>query len=300
MFDSYVDFSIPVAGTTISGRVTRPGSEYRPGLLLLHGHPQTHVMWHKVADELARDFVVVAADLPGYGDSTTGPETADHNQASKRTMARSLVEVMADVGRDQGFDRFAVCAHDRGARVAHRMCLDHPDVVTAAVLLDIAPTLDMYELAGRDFATAYWHWFFLIQPYPLPENLISANPDAYIEGLMGSRYAGLAPFTADALQAYRHALSKSKTVHAICEDYRASATIDLDHDRADRQAGITVSQPLRVLWAKHGVIERLFDPIKLWRAMAADVSGRALDCGHYLAEEQPQAVLDEIRNFLLR
>lgn len=264
-----------------------------PPLLLLHGHPQTHMIWHRCAPALAEHFTVIATDLRGYGASSKPASDATHAAYSKRAMAADQVEVM----RHFGHERFLVCAHDRGARVAHRMALDHAHAVERLMLLDIAPTLAMYEQTDREFATLYFHWFFLIQPEPLPETLIEANPDVYIERVMGSRHAGLAPFAPKALGAYRAALRQPGAVHAMCEDYRASATIDLDHDRADLERGNKVACPLRVLWGQEGVIERCFDPLAEWRKVARDVSGRSLPCGHYIPEEASDALVEEMRAF---
>jgi haloacetate dehalogenase len=208
-------------------------------------------------------------------------------------MAADQVAVM----RHFGFEKFLVCAHDRGARVAHRMALDHADAVERLMLLDIAPTLAMYEATDRTFATLYFHWFFLIQPEPLPETLIGANPAAYVDAVMGSRHAGLAPFEPAALDAYRAALSQPGAVHAMCEDYRASASIDLEHDRADIERGNKIGCPLRVLWGDKGVIEKCFDALAEWRHVARDVSGRALSCGHYLPEEAPDELVAEMLSF---
>lgn len=264
-----------------------------PPLLLLHGHPQTHLIWERCARELAERFTVIATDLRGYGASSKPNGDPSHEAYSKRTMAADQVAVM----RHFGFERFLVCAHDRGARVAHRMALDHANAVERLMLLDIAPTLAMYEQTDRTFATQYFHWFFLIQPEPLPETLIGANPDAYVERLMGARHAGLAPFAPHALDAYRAALRQPGAVHAMCEDYRASATIDLDHDRMDIERGRKVWCPLRVLWGEHGVIAQCFDPLAEWRKVAHDVSGRSLPCGHYIPEEAPDALLAEMLAF---
>ncbi|NUZ06591.1 alpha/beta fold hydrolase [Piscinibacter koreensis] len=266
-----------------------------PPLLLLHGHPQTLAIWHRVAPALAARFTVVAADLRGYGDSSRPTGGADHAAYSKRAMAADGVALMQALGHA----RFAVLAHDRGARVAHRLALDRPDAVTRMVLLDIAPTLDMYALANDAFARAYWHWFFLIQPAPLPERLIEADPAAYLRDVMGRRSAGLAPFDARALAEYERCLALPGSAHAICEDYRAAAGIDLAHDRADREAGRSLELPLRVLWGADGVIERCFDPLALWRRVATDVAGEALPCGHYIAEEAPDALLAKALPFLL-
>ncbi len=273
-------------------RVRSAGSG--PPLLLLHGHPQTHAMWHRVAPSLAERFTVVAMDLRGRGDSSRPPASADHGLYSKRVMAADAVAVM----RAFGFERFAVCAHDRGARVAHRLALDHPQAVSRLMLLDIAPTLSMYEGTTEAFACAYWHWFFLIQPAPMPERAIEADPAAWVLEGMGTRHAGLKAFTSAALAEYQRCLAIPGSATAVCEDYRASATIDLDHDRADRAAGKRIELPLHVLWGAHGTVGRCFDALALWRDAATQVSGRALDCGHYIAEEQPEALLHEIDHFL--
>ncbi|NNG21704.1 alpha/beta fold hydrolase [Telluria aromaticivorans] len=266
-----------------------------PPLLLLHGHPQTHAIWHKAAPVLSRHFTVIACDLRGYGDSSKPAGTTDHANYSKRAMAADMLAVM----RHHGFERFRVMAHDRGARVAHRLMADHPDAVERAVLLDIAPTLAMYEQTSDAFARAYWHWFFLIQPAPLPERLIEADPAAYIRDVMGRRSAGLAPFDPRALDEYRRCLGLPGTAHGICEDYRAAAGIDLEHDRADRGAGRQLAMPLLVLWGEHGVVHRCFDPLREWRKVAARVEGEALPCGHYIPEEAPDALLARALPFLL-
>jgi len=262
-------------------------------LLLLHGHPQTCAMWHRVAPALAERHRVVLMDLRGRGDSSRPPASADHALYSKRVMAADALAVM----RHFGHARFAVLAHDRGARVAHRLALDHAQAVTRLMLLDIAPTLAMYEGTTEDFARSYWHWFFLIQPAPMPERAIEADPVAWIREGMGARFAGLGPFAPEALAEYERCLAIPGSATAVCEDYRASATIDLEHDRADRAAGRHVTQPLRVLWGAHGVVERCFDAMALWRAAAENVSGQALPCGHYIAEELPAALLDETQSF---
>ncbi|HTR10431.1 MAG TPA: alpha/beta hydrolase [Paraburkholderia sp.] len=289
-FDGFQPFTVRTeSGVDISGVKGGDG----PPLLLLHGHPQTHMIWHRCAAALAQHFTVIATDLRGYGGSSKPASDATHAAYSKRAMATDQVEVM----RHFGHERFLVCAHDRGARVAHRMALDHAGAVERLMLLDIAPTLAMYEQTDREFATLYFHWFFLIQPEPLPETLIEANPDVYIERVMGSRHAGLAPFSPKALGAYRAALRQPGAVHAMCEDYRASATIDLEHDRADLERGNKVACPLRVLWGEEGVIERCFDPLAEWRKVARDVSGRALPCGHYIPEEASEALVAEMLAF---
>ncbi len=266
-----------------------------PPLLLLHGHPQTHAIWHRVAARLAERFTIVAADLRGYGDSSKPRGDADHANYSKRVMARDQVALMHALG----FARFDVLAHDRGARVAHRLAIDHHDAVRSLVLLDIAPTLAMYEQTSDAFARAYWHWFFLIQPAPLPERLIEADPAAYVRDVIGRRSAGLAPFDPRALAEYTRCIALPGTAHGICEDYRAAADIDLDHDRADRDAGLKLTMPMRVYWGAEGAIEKCFEPLNEWRRVARHVDGEALPCGHYIAEEAPNALLDRVLPFLL-
>lgn len=283
-------------GETVVGGVRIPWVRggHGPALLLLHGHPQTHAIWHRVAPRLARRFTVVASDLRGYGDAGKPPSDPSHAAYAKRAMAADQAGLM----RALGFERFDVVGHDRGARVAHRLALDHPSAVRRLALLDVAPTLAMYERTDMTFASAYWHWFLLIQPAPFPERLIGADPEFWLKGLMGGRSAGLAPFAPGAWSEYLRCLRDPDTVRAICEDYRAAATIDLEHDRADRAAGRRVQAPLLVLWGRHGVIERCFDALALWRDAAADVRGHALDCGHYIPEEAPDALAAELERFL--
>ncbi|MCD2164434.1 alpha/beta fold hydrolase [Comamonas koreensis] len=289
MFERFDTRDVAVNGTVIRCRVGGSG----PALLLLHGHPQSHVMWHRVAPTLAEKFSVVCADLRGYGDSARPGASPHHAAYSKRTMAQDMADLMTSLGHQQ----FRLAAHDRGARVAHRLLLDHPDRVQRAMLLDIAPTLAMYEQTTEAFAKAYWHWFFLIQPAPLPERLIDADPAAYIRDVMGRRHAGLAAFAPEALQEYLRCIAIPGTATAICEDYRASAGIDLEHDRADRAKSHKITVPLRVLWGAEGAVGRCFPVLDLWREAATDVSGKALDCGHYIAEEQPAKLLEEMGEF---
>ena len=273
---------------------TRKGGS-GPPLLLLHGHPQTHAMWHKVAPALAKHFTVVMMDLRGYGDSVRPASDAEHTAYSKREMALDAVAVM----QHWGFERFGVLAHDRGARVAHRLALDHPSCVSRLMLLDIAPTLAMYENTTQAFASAYWHWFFLIQPPPLPEALIESDPVRYVRSVMGKRHAGLAAFAPDALAEYERCAQIAGTAQAICEDYRASATIDLAHDRADVAAGNKLVQPLQVLWGEHGAVGQCFDVLTLWRDAATQVTGNSLPCGHYIAEEASELLIPQILNFFI-
>jgi haloacetate dehalogenase len=253
-------------------------------------------MWHRVASTLTQHFTVVMMDLRGYGDSDRPLTDADHTAYSKREMALDAMAVM----RHHGFDRFQVLAHDRGARVAHRLALDHAVAVERLMLLDIAPTLAMYENTTEAFAKAYWHWFFLIQPPPLPEALIESDPVRYIRSVMGRRHAGLAAFAPQAMAEYERCVQLPGTAHGLCEDYRASATIDLAHDRADVQKGVKLVQPLRVLWGDHGAVGQCFDVMGLWQARAGQVTGQGLPCGHYIAEEAPEALLSEVLNFFRR
>lgn len=290
MFDSFRVQQQQVNGIRINYRIGGAG----PGLLLLHGHPQTHVMWHKVAERLAQQFTVVVADLRGYGDSEKPPASATSADYAKRVMAQDQIELMAALG----FRHFSVMAHDRGARVAHRLGIDHPDAVNRMILLDIAPTLSMYEQTNQEFARAYWHWFFLIRPSPLPETLIEANPEAYLKGIMGARSAGLSPFTREAFAEYLRCLSAPGAARGICEDYRAAAGIDLQHEREDRAEKRVLECPLLVLWGRHGTVGRCFNPLEEWSQVASNVQGLALPCGHYIAEEAPDILLENALDFL--
>ena len=264
-----------------------------PPLLLLHGHPQTHAIWHRVAPTLSQTHTVVMTDLRGYGDSSKPQGLADHSNYAKRTMALDQVRVMKHLG----FDHFDVLAHDRGARVAHRMAIDHPQQVKRLMLLDIAPTLAMYRQTNETFARSYWHWFFLIQPSPLPERLIESNPRAYVEDVMGNRSAGMTPFDPRAVEEYTRCLSHPGAAHGLCEDYRASATIDLVHDQDSLNTGHQIPHPLQVLWGLDGVIQKCFDPLHEWSQVAAQVSGEALPCGHYVPEEAPHELLRACATF---
>ena len=271
MFPEFFSFRLEREGVSLNGKSSGRGAPLLPPLLLLHGHPQSHAMWHRVAPALAGRFTVVMMDLRGYGDSGRPPSDAQHTPYSKREMALDAMAVM----RHHGFERFQVLAHDRGARVAHRLAADHPDAVERLMRLDIAPTLSMYNNTSEAFAKAYWHWFFLIQPPPLPEALIESDPARFVRSVMGKRHAGLAAFAPQALAEYERCATIPGTAHSICEDYRASASIDLDHDRADVAAGRQLQQPLRVVWGEHGAVGQCFDVLGLWRARARDVNGRA-------------------------
>ena len=263
-----------------------------PPLLLLHGYPQTHAMWHQVAPRLAERFTVVCADLRGYGDSSKPRGGPPHETYSKRAMAADMVSLMASFG----FARFRLAGHDRGARVAHRLCLDHPAAVERVAMLDISPTRIMFERTDQAFATAYYHWFFLIQPFDLPERLIGHDPDFYLTRKIEGWSAGnSACFDPRARAEYLRCFRDPATIHASCEDYRAAATIDLVHDRA--VPGARVRCPMLVLWGLRGTVNRLFDPLADWRSVADDVRGTALETGHYLAEEAPDATLRHFRSF---
>jgi haloacetate dehalogenase len=257
-----------------------------PGLLLLHGHPQTHAMWHALAPRLAADFTVVCADLRGYGESSKPPTTADHEPYSKRAMARDQAGLMEELG----FDRFSLAGHDRGGRVAYRLALDHPDRVERLAVLDIIPTSEMWHRMDRRLGLVDWHWFFLAQPAPFPETLIGADPDAYY--FRGDR----SRFHPEALEDYLRCVSDPATIHAMCEDYRAGAGIDVELDEADRAAGRKITCPVLVLWAGPDELG-WFDPVAIWREWAVDVRGRALDCGHFLAEEAPDETYAELAAF---
>lgn len=271
------------------------GGEGHP-LLLLHGHPQTRALWHRVAPKLSEHYTIVATDLRGYGDSSKPSGETGHENYSKRVMAQDQLSLM----RTLGFDKFSVLAHDRGARVAHRLAMDHPDAVERMILLDIAPTLAMYRKTTEAFARSYWHWFFLIQPATFPERLIEADPVAYIHDVMGRRSAGLAPFDKRALSEYERCITLRGTAHGICEDYRAAAGIDLEHDQADLDAGHKLVMPLLVLWGVQGVVHSCFNPMEEWNQLAIQIEGEHLPCGHYIAEEAPDILLKHALTFLLK
>jgi haloacetate dehalogenase len=259
-----------------------------PPVLMLHGYPETHAMWHKVAPALARDYTVVCPDLRGYGDSSKPKGLPDHSNYSKRAMAQDMAEVM----RSLGYERFHVVGHDRGGRVAHRLARDHGSRVRSLTVMDISPTLKMYQSTTMAFARAYYHWFMLIQPPPLPEKLIGAMGPKYILGRIGRSKGGLKHFPKSVQREYARCFN----AHSTCEDYRASATIDLEHDRKDLRRKLRM--PVLALWGKQAVVEKLFDCLANWREVATDVRGRSLDCGHFLPEEKPKEVLAELRRFL--
>jgi haloacetate dehalogenase len=279
-------------------RVEIPGAEIEfvhggsgPPVLLMHGYPQTHAMWHLVAPRLAEDFTVVAVDLRGYGNSSKPFGDEDHSTYSKRAMAADQVAVMASLG----FDSFAVVGHDRGARAGHRMALDHPERVARLAVLDIIPTRHVFGTVGKDLATDYYHWFFFIQPYDLPETLIGANPGYYLRKKLGGWGTSLDTFAPGTLAEYERCFDAA-TIHASCEDYRAAASIDLVHDEADY--GRKVECPLLTLWGERGVMERLYDVEAVWREYANNVRGKRIGAGHFLAEEKPEETAQELASFL--
>ena len=263
-----------------------------PALLLLHGFPQTKAIWHQVAPALARDFTIVAADLRGYGQSSKPHGKADHSTYSKRSMAADQHALMKSLG----FDQFFLLGHDRGGRVSHRLAADFPESVLGLMVLDISPTLTMYENTTMQFAKGYWHWFFLIQPEPVPETMIDANPEYWLKNHMG-RHAGTGIFSPDRWSEYLAGASNPESMHAMCEDYRAAATIDLEHDRSDRDLGKKLEMPVRVLWGEHGLVNKCFDPINDWKRVANQVSGKTLPCGHYIPEELPSELIEDARAF---
>ena len=286
MFEGFEQTTIKTANATIH---LVKGGQGSP-VLLLHGYPQTHVMWHKIAPRLAEDFSLVIPDLRGYGDSSKPPDGENHFGYSKRATAQDQVEVMTQLG----FQQFAVVGHDRGGRVAHRLALDHSDRVTKLAVLDIVPTYTLYHNVNKEFATAYYHWFWLIQAAPFPETLIGNDPEFYLNSLLGR----LKPkaITPEAFAEYLRCFRDPVTVHATCEDYRAAASIDLVHDEADMDRKIAC--PVLALWAEKGVMHRMYDVVAAWRERAVNVSGQPLPSGHFLPEEAPEETFAALKAFL--
>jgi haloacetate dehalogenase len=283
---------VDAGGVRIHARTAGSGAP----VLLLHGYPETLSMWHRVAPALAERYAVVLADLRGYGGSDKPDPRGDAAAYAKRAMALDQVRLMAALGHG----RFAVVGHDRGGRVAHRMALDHPDRVSAVAVLDIVPTLHMYEHVDLAMATEYGHWFFLSRADGLAERLIGADPDAWFESRFHGRHAGADPFDPVALDEYRRAFRDPATIAATCADYRAAATIDLEHDRADRDAGRRVTAPVLVLWGRESYVGRHFDPAGVWTSYTTDVSGVAVAADHYIVEEAPEDTIAALRAFLDR
>jgi haloacetate dehalogenase len=290
MFESFSEEFI--AGDGVRIFVRHGGDPAAPPLLLLHGYPQTSAMWAELGPKLAQDYHVICPDLRGYGRSDKPEGDPAHATYSKRAMARDMIAVMDHFSHD----RFLVAAHDRGARVTHRMMLDHPARVQAAAILDIAPTREMYAATDKAFATAYWHWVFLIQPAPMPEQVIAADPAGFWRKQALGLSAGASPFSETATAEYMCNFRDPAGIHAACEDYRAAATIDLQHDAED--GGRKITAPLLILWGSKGVIERCFDPMALWKLRAEQVEGARIEAGHFLVEEAPDATLDALAPFL--
>jgi haloacetate dehalogenase len=292
VFEGFAEHVLPTRRGVIHARVGGSG----PPVLLLHGYPQTHLMWHAVADRLAERFTVVAADLPGYGASFRPTPSADHEPHSKRALARDLVEAMTLLGHRS----FAVAGHDRGGRVAYRMALDHPESIVAAAVLDVVPTGEVWARADAMFALVYWHWAFLAQPAPMPEHLIGADPDAFFDGHVRALGVGGTPsrYPPAIMAAYRALLDDAGTVEAICEDYRAGATIDRHHDDADTGER-RIACPLLVLWSTRGALPRLYgDVLDVWRPWAKHVSGLGIPGSHFFAEDEPERTAAELVTFL--
>lgn len=293
-FDGFQIRDLPGAdGQTV--HVRTGGRADAPPLVLLHGFPQTHAMWHRVAQRLAGDFHLVLPDVRGYGDTTRPPGGPEQAAYSKRAMAADVAAVLGHLGIGSAF----VCGHDRGGRVSHRLALDHPQLVRKLCVLDIAPTLDMYAATDMAFARAYYHWFHLIQPEPVPEMMIGGNAVGYLHAkLSGWGGRSLDFIEPRALAEYERCFCTPQGIHSACEDYRASAGIDLEHDRASRERGEKIACDLLVLWGERGVVNRLFKPLDLWRAQCAGrVSGETVPSGHYIPEELPERTADALRAF---
>lgn len=288
LFLGFKQKRIRTSGATINVVTAGQGEP----VLLLHGYPQTMACWHQIAPELAKEYTVVCADLRGYGGSSKPKGLPDHSNYSKREMALDMVEVMSKLGHE----RFHLVGHDRGARVSHRLAKDHGERVQTLTVLDISPTLKMFENTDLKFATAYYHWFQMLQPAPLPEKMLQGIVPFNILGMVGRSEPDLSAFSKEAVAEYVKAFEDPKAIHASCEDYRAAGTIDLEHDRKDRRRKLKM--PVMALWGKQGVINRLFNCLEDWREVAVDVRGKALDCGHFIPEEKPAETLKEIRRFI--
>lgn len=294
LFDeSFTSRRVAVSGTELHClERANPGC---PALLLLHGYPQTHVMWHGIAEDLGREYALVIPDLRGYGDSGKPGSLPDAANQSKRAMATDMAELMTALG----YERFHAAGHDRGARVLHRLCLDHEARVISACILDIVPTLTTFELADQALATAYFHWFFLIQAAPLPERMIAADPAGWLKGCLSRWSMGNeSAFDGAAVGEYIRCFSDPEAIRASCDDYRAAAGIDLVHDRAEGERKLAT--PLLVLWGRRGFVGRRYDVLGLWRAKAGSVTGEGLDCGHFLPEEAGPEVVRQMLAFLAR
>lgn len=292
LFPGFETHIVDTAGATIHARCGGSG----PPLLLLHGYPQTHAMWHRVAPALAERFTVVAADLRGYGDSSCPPSDPQRFAYSKRAMANDNVELMESFG----FTDFRVVGHDRGGRVAYRMALDYPDRVNRLVVLDIIPTHAVWTGLSARNAMRLYHWLFLAQPEPFPETLIARSPVEFLDHTCSSwtKAGDLSPFSTEALAHYRLCFCDPVRIHAACEDYRSGQTYDYRADAADREAGKKIACPVLAVWGKAGLAGKTQTPLGIWREWASNVDGVEIDAGHFLAEENPQATLDALMPFL--
>ena len=303
-FDGFEKQTVTLRGLPVTFRRSRDGANGKPVLVLLHGFPQTHVMWHRVARQLKDRYQLVMPDLRGYGDSSHEAGDAGHAHYSKRAMAQEIIDLLDHLGVKD----FYLCGHDRGGRVAHRLAVDHPTRVKKLCVIDIAPTLDMYDATDFDFARAYYHWFHLVQPAPLPELMIGGNAKAYLHAKLGGWGSqGLGYIEPEALAEYErcfcnpvpNAQGLPAAIHSACEDYRASAGIDLEHDRESRAQGHKIACDTLVLWGERGVVNRLFKPLELWQAQCAGrVSGQAVAAGHFIPEELPEQTARALATFM--
>ena len=286
--DDFTPFTIPIRyDVSIQGCQSGSG----PPLLLLHGFPQTHLIWHQIASKLAEHYRVIALDLRGYGGSSKPPSDPSHKMYAKSTLAQDVVTVMDRLNHPQ----FYLCGHDRGGRVAHQLCINYPSKVLKVMVLDIVPTLTMFDSIDQTAATAYWHWFFLIQAPPFPEQALHANPELWAQKFMALPGVKQDVFHEDALKAYTDLFRDKAGCHAMCEDYRAGATIDLEEQRRDRAEGRRVKCPLKAIWGAKGLVGTKFDAVKEWRSVCErEVEGVALECGHYIPEEKPEELLEHM------
>ena len=289
MFKNFKLFKKNVDGIKINYRIGGEGSP----VLLLHGYPQTHIMWRKVAVKLSKNFTVICSDLRGYGDSDKPPSNLSHSIYSKVEMAADQHKLMLELG----FKKYFLVGHDRGARVAHRMSINYKKNIIKTIFLDIIPTNSVFELADQELARKYFHWFFLIQKYPFPEKLIEANPEFYLKTKLKMWGNSEKFINQAAMKEYLRCFKKKNTIHATCEDYRAASTIDIAHHNKDKRNKITF--PILVIWGKYGTIEKLYNPIKIWKKWALNVSGYSLKCGHFIPEERPKELLHGIKKFFM-
>ncbi len=303
-FEGFERETVTLDGLPVTFRRSSDWSSYKPVLLLLHGFPQTHVLWHRVAQQLKDRYRLVMPDLRGYGDSSHEAADAEHAHYSKRAMAQEVIDMLDHLG----IQDFYLCGHDRGGRVAHRLAVDHPGRVKKLCVIDIAPTFDMYKATDFSFAQAYYHWFHLTQPAPLPEFMIGGNARAYLHAKLGGWGSqGLGYIEPEALAEYERCFCKPTlnakgwpaAIHSACEDYRASAGIDLEHDRESRARGDKIACDTLVLWGQRGVVNRLFKPLELWQAQCAgQVSGQAVPAGHFIPEELPELTAQALADFM--